>query len=216
MNYKDSYNKTKIKGHLQFQLIKDNKVLQSFDDHNVIVDDAGKILASIIVPAGVKQVKTGTETSTNTGYNYDGTYATASDVQYPLPGINRVALGDGILNTFTTDADKGNYIMNSNSQIDVAEQVKQHSLQHEIFRTPFNHWAFIGLDGISSEPTNQVRFTALIDANDMPADAYVVEMGLFANGTDAANTGTLFSYRLFQGWKMIEDSQLLIHWTLSF
>lgn len=225
MNLFDNYNP--IKGSLQMQLIKDNKVLNEYNEHNLIVNNAANVMASVIVPAGIPRVVSGTEGEiydgdTLIGYSYTGQYDNSNT--YPITGINYLAFGNGLVETFPTEAQKGEYILIADELVKPAEQEKFKTLQHEICRRLFSHWAFINSEGnISSTPTNQVRFTTLLEYSDFinaiggdSSNAVIVEMALFANGTATLNSGEMFNYKLFKGWKMIEDSSLLVHWTISF
>ena len=226
MKFNETYT-NKITGNLQLQLIKDNKIINEYNENNLIVNNASKIMASIIVPEKIPRVAIGTEGQKYNGdvligYEYSGTYDLT--YTYPIKGINYVAFGNGLVETFPTEAQKGEYILIADELVKPAEQEQFTTLQHEIYRTTFSHWAFINSTGdISSTPTNQVRFTALLEYTDFinaiggdSTDAVILEMGLFANGTRELNSGEMFNYKLFKGWKMIEDSSLLVHWTISF
>ena len=226
MKFNEIYT-NKIKGDLQLQLIKDNKIINEYNEHNLIVNNASKIMASIIVPEGIPRVAIGTEGQKYDGdvligYEYSGTYDLNNT--YPIKGINYVAFGNGLIETFPTEAQKGEYILIADELIKPSEQEQFTTLQHEIYRTKFSHWAFINSIGeISSTPTNQVRFTAVVEYEDFmnsvggdSSNAYIIEMALFANAEDTKNSGEMFNYKLFKGWKMIEESSLLVHWTISF
>ncbi len=226
MNFTDIYKP--IKGRLQVQLIKDNKVINEYDEHNLIVQNASKVMASIIVPPGVPRVIKGKEGQIYdgdelVGYEYSGQYDT--DNTYPITGLNFLAFGNGLIEQYQTEAQKGEYIMIADELIKPSEQEVFTTLQHEVCRIPFTHWAFLNNNGeISITPTKQVRFTALLEyskwMNDIgpgnEMNAYIVEMGMFADGEETLNSGQLFNYKLFKGWKMIQDSSLLVHWTIYF
>lgn len=256
MDYKDNYGmKTRVKGHLQMKLFKGDydfkndkitgEILETFDDHNVIVNTASDLIASLIVASGIKRVKTGEEGAIIqdgqlVGYDYNGTFAIDEDT-YPVQGISCLALGNGLLESFNTTAQQGEYIMTADTTMLITEQEKLKKLQNEIFRKGIDYWCFLSEDNngmISETATNVIRLTTLIEydrllevfaGKDTPM--YIVEMGLFGgpncitetsvkdendNTVLGKDTGIMFNYRLFKGWNMIENSQLLVHWTLTF
>ena len=226
MNFSDIFKKN-IKGHIEMIQYKGNhnngEIINYYNDHNVITNDSALLMSSLIVPSNAQQIISGTETLDNTGYSYTGV---ASDYT-TFNGLQYIAFGDCGYNDLT-DADEKLDLLQNGKNETTQMQEKKHCLINEICNKDIKYWCYLDNNELpTSNLTNKIRLTVLLDSdfiNQNLKDRVICEMGTFSENVvtfidDEQQTYTghiMFSYRQFPGWKVIADTEMLIHWTFTF
>ena len=229
MNYVENNTITPI-GHIQMTMFKgeykngkiNGEILNQYEEHNLIVNMASKFMAGRMVPectqitADPTMNEQGVITSTTSSIPYN------ENNNYPLKyGFQYLALGNGYLPERTDDTSRAEYLYSADTQVTEDEQRNYTTLIHETLRKPIINWAFVNEDySISTEETNIIRLSTLIEYNDFDIDEdnyWIVEMGLFGgNATDIKDSGYMFNYKVFKAWNMLKESKLLINWYIKF
>lgn len=212
-----------LKGHIQMFLYKDGKIINQYEDHNVIVQKASQFMAARMAPTTSEDCPRITAHATT---DVDGviTSETSKDTSntYPLnAGFQYLALGNGNLKNLS-EAEKGQYLYNADISVTETQQKEQYQLQNETLRKPISSWAFVDDDyNISTEVTNILKLSTKIEYKDFDStdsdNYFIVEMGLFGgDATTEKNSGYMFNYKLFKSWNMLKDSTLIVNWYITF
>lgn len=227
-------NKFKLpKGHINMVLFEgnydketgkiDGKILQEYDEHNLIVNMASNFMAARMAPSdGSERITSEVTTDENGIKTTISNHENSTD--FPLAyGFQYLALGDGNLNELSED-EKGDYLYNPDANFGTDQQRQATKLLHETIRRKITNWSFLNEDGTIVEKTlenpdgvsNILKLSTLFEESD-EENNFIVEMALFGgNATEAADSGYMFNYKMFKSWNKIAGSSLLVNWIITF